>query len=46
MKIPSTVQIKHQLLMLWLKDQTEREAAEAATSAGTSASHVDVAAHG
>ena len=43
MKIPSTAQIKHQLLMLWLKDQTEKEAAEAATSVGTSAPHFDVA---
>jgi hypothetical protein len=29
LKIPSTVQIKHELLLLWLKDQTEKEAAEA-----------------
>jgi hypothetical protein len=27
--LPSTIQIKHQLLMFWLKDQTEKEAAEA-----------------
>jgi hypothetical protein len=39
MKIPSTAQIKHQLLMMWLKDQTEKEAAEAATRAGTPAPH-------
>jgi hypothetical protein len=31
--LPSTVQIKHQLLMLWLKDQTEKETAEAAAAA-------------
>jgi hypothetical protein len=43
-KISSTAQIKHQLLMLWLKDQTEKEAAEAATSAGTLAAHFDAAA--
>jgi hypothetical protein len=29
LKIPSVIQIKHQLLLLWLKDQTAREAAEA-----------------
>jgi hypothetical protein len=28
LKVPSTAQIKHQLLMLWLKDQTRKEAAE------------------
>jgi len=44
MRIPSTAQIKHQLLMMWLKDQTEKEAAEAAPSAGTPAHHVHVAA--
>jgi hypothetical protein len=26
-KVPSTIEIKHQLLTLWLKDQTEKEAA-------------------
>jgi hypothetical protein len=29
LKIPSTAQIKHELLLLWLKDQTAKEAAEA-----------------
>jgi len=29
LKIPSVIEIKHQLLLLWLKDQTAREAAEA-----------------
>ena len=43
MKIPSTVQIKHELLMLWLRDQTEKEAAEAATSVETAAPHFDLA---
>jgi hypothetical protein len=33
--MPSTIQIKHQLLTLWLKDQTEKEAVEAAANAGT-----------
>jgi hypothetical protein len=28
--VPSTVEIKHQLLTLWLKDQTAKEADEAA----------------
>lgn len=30
--VPSTVEIKHQLLMLWLKDQVAKEAAEAAVN--------------
>jgi hypothetical protein len=30
-KLPSTVQIKHQLLVRWLADQTAKEAAEAAS---------------
>jgi hypothetical protein len=29
LKVPSSVEIKHQLLMLWLKDQMAKEAAEA-----------------
>ena len=29
LKLPSTTQIKHQLLVMWLADQTEKEAAEA-----------------
>jgi hypothetical protein len=29
LKLPSTVQIKHQLLVRWLADQTAKEAAEA-----------------
>jgi hypothetical protein len=32
LKVPSTVEIKHQLLMAWLKDQVAKEAAEAAAS--------------
>lgn len=34
LKVPSTVEIKHQLLMLWLKDQVAKEAAEAAAKEG------------
>jgi hypothetical protein len=33
LKVPSTVEIKHQLLMLWLKDQVAKEAGEAAANA-------------
>jgi hypothetical protein len=29
LNVPSVIQIKHQLLVLWLKDQTAKEAAEA-----------------
>lgn len=29
LKLPATVQIKHQLLLMWLADQNQREAAEA-----------------
>jgi hypothetical protein len=29
LNLPSVVQIKHQLLVLWLKDQVAKEAAEA-----------------
>jgi len=29
LKLPSTTQIKHQLLLMWLAYQTEKEAAEA-----------------
>lgn len=32
LKVPSTVEIKHQLLVLWLKDQVAKERAEAAAS--------------
>jgi hypothetical protein len=32
LKIPSTVEIKHQLLVLWLKDQVAKEVAEAAAA--------------
>jgi hypothetical protein len=32
MKVPSTVEIKHQLLVLWLKDQAAKEATEAAAA--------------
>ena len=28
-KLPPTIQIKHQILLRWLEDQTEKEAAEA-----------------
>jgi hypothetical protein len=41
--LPSTVQIKHQLLLFWLKDQTEKEAAEAAANAETPAIPHDAA---
>jgi hypothetical protein len=41
--LPSTVQIKHQLLMLWLKDQTLKEATEAAAAASKSVSQQNVA---
>lgn len=33
LKIPSTFQIKHQLLLFWLKNQTAKEAAEDKTDA-------------
>jgi hypothetical protein len=33
MKLPSTVEIKHQLLVRWLADQTAIEAAEASALA-------------
>lgn len=32
--VPSTVEIKHQLLMLWLKDQVAKETAEAVANEG------------
>jgi hypothetical protein len=32
LNVPSVVQIKHQLLVLWLKDQTAKEAADARAS--------------
>jgi hypothetical protein len=34
LKSPSVVQIKHQILLKWLKDQTEVEAMEAQASRG------------
>ncbi|WP_157100028.1 hypothetical protein [Rhodoplanes sp. Z2-YC6860] len=34
LKVPSTFQIKHQLLLLWLRDQLAREAAEDKTDEG------------
>ena len=37
LNLPSTVQIKHQLLTFWLKDQTEKEAAEARAGTETPA---------
>lgn len=40
--LPSTIQIKHQLLTLWLKDQTAKEAAEAAPGDRASATRLDV----
>jgi len=43
LNLPSTVQIKHQLLMFWLKAQTEKEAAEAAATAQASAPDVEAA---
>ena len=44
MGIRWAAQIKHQLLMMWLKDQTEKEAAETAPVAGSPAPHVHEAA--
>lgn len=41
LNLPSTVQIKHQLLTFWLKAQTEKEAAEATATAQDSAPQVD-----
>jgi hypothetical protein len=38
LKVPSTVEIKHQLLTVWLKDQTEKE-----TAANRAAAHGAVA---
>jgi hypothetical protein len=37
LKLPSTVQIKHQLLVRWLADQTAKEAAEASALASAAA---------
>lgn len=37
MKLPSIVEIKHQLLVRWLADQTAIEAAEASALASVSA---------
>jgi hypothetical protein len=34
LKVPSTFQIKHQLLLSWLKDQLAKEAAEDKTDEG------------
>jgi hypothetical protein len=34
LKLPSVVQIKHQVLLKWLKDQKADEAAEAGASRG------------
>ena len=31
LKVPSTFQIKHQLLLFWLKDQVAKEVAESET---------------
>jgi hypothetical protein len=44
LKIPSTVEIKHQLLTLWLKDQVAKEAGEAAAANEASASKAGIAA--
>ena len=35
LRLPSTVEIKHQLLVRWLADQTAIEAAEASAQAAT-----------
>jgi len=35
LKLPSTVQLKHQLLLRWLADQTLKEEAEAMAAART-----------
>ena len=35
LKLPSTVQIKHQLLLRWLADQTQKEEAEAKAAVRT-----------
>ena len=35
LKLPSTVQLKHQFLLRWLADQTLKEEAEAKTAAWT-----------
>jgi hypothetical protein len=40
LRLPSTVEIKHQLLVLWLADQTAKEAAEASVLVVTSAPQV------
>jgi hypothetical protein len=32
LRVPSTFQIKHQLLLFWLKNQTAKEATEAETN--------------
>jgi len=43
LKVPSTVQIKHQLLLFWLKDQLAKEAAESEDRrAGTQMSIDDI----
>ena len=34
LKVPSTFQIKHQLLLFWLKNQVAKEAAEEKTDEG------------
>jgi hypothetical protein len=34
LKLPSTAQIKHQLLLRWLADQTAKEASETPVPAG------------
>ena len=43
LNLPSTVQIKHQLLMFWLKAQTEKEVVEATATEQASAPHVGAA---
>jgi hypothetical protein len=37
LKLPSTAEIKHQLLVRWLADQTAKEAAEASALASAAA---------
>ena len=48
--VPSTTEIKHQLLALWLKDQVAKEAAEAAANNNdtvlAAASRSDATSHG
>jgi hypothetical protein len=40
LRLPSTLEIKHQLLVRWLADQTAKEAAEASAPAADAAPQV------